>query len=454
MEKILQAHPGGTVLFLGRVTHFTPEELSFFLEEQGMVYAEHHHERQEVALLVLSSMLTPQEEQTSYALYDAGIPDVTLEQFERYYTQHLKPQTLLMSLKLSQDQNRLQRLLGNEAFEDHFFLKLFEMFDWGGEGIHECDENRDVTISFVKRFFRPDGFRDPAMIYAPTTVMIIAKDSADPQVLEAILTMPNHQIKTSRYEQKKPRNLREAVAFNPYMTAAIIRKLMAYNNLSIDYFLASNPALSAEDLERIYQRADTQTKQMMAHNERLPESLFAKLLQEDVAVQQRLLSYQPIDLKRLEQVIAHPQIAYIGVNESIVAYLPQLLVLKDEALDRALAANGAVPAEYQKVLYQRYAESVAPFLAANPSIPADMAETLYATGVAEVEEALAANLATPKEILDSLCEREERRLNRCLAANPSVDLYWLRQFQLDTSLVRILAENPTYGADILRGLGL
>jgi hypothetical protein len=193
---------------------------------------------------------------------------------------------------------------------------------------------------------------------------------------------------------------------------------------------------------------------MMAHNERLPESLFAKLLQEDVAVQQRLLSYQPIDLKRLEQVIAHPQIAYIGVNESIAAYLPQLLVLKDEALDRALAANGAVPAEYQKVLYQRYAESVAPFLAANPSIPADMAETLYATGVAEVEEALAANLATPKEILDSLCEREERRLNRCLAANPSVDLYWLRQFQLDTSLVRILAENPTYGADILRGLGL
>ena len=453
MENILHAHPGGTVLFLGRVIHFTPEELAYFLEAQGMVYAD-RYEGQEVTLLVLSSLLTPQEEQTSYDLYDAGIPDVTLEQFERYYTQHLKPQALLMSLKLSQDQDRLQRLLGNEAFEDHFFLKLFEMFDWGGEGTHERDENRDVTISFVKRFFRPDGFRDPAMIYAPTTVMIIAKDSSDPKVLEAILTMPNHEIKISRYEQKKPKNLREAVAFNPYITAAIIRKLLAYNDPSIDYFLASNPALSAEDLGRIYQRADTQTKQMMAHNALLPESLFEKLLQEDMAVQQSLLSYQPIDLKRLALVISHPQIAYIGVNESIAAYLPQLLALEQEALDRALAANGALSANHQELLYQRYAEHVAPFLAANLSISADMAAILYATGVAEVQEALAANPATPKEILDSLCEREERGLNRHLAANPSVDLYWLRQFQLDTSLIRILAENPTYGADILRGLGL
>lgn len=453
MKKILDTHPGGTVLFLGRVTHFTPEELRFFLEAQGMVYAD-HYEEQEVALLVLSSLLTPQEEQISYELYDAGIPDVTLEQFERYYTQHLKPQTLLMSLKLSQDQDRLQRLLGNESFEDHFFLKLFGMFDWGGEGIHERDENRDVTISFVKRFFRPDGFRDPAMVYAPTTVMIIAKDSSDPKVLEAILTMPNHEIKTSRYEQKKPKNLREAVAFNPHITAATIRKLLAYSDPSIDYFLASNAALSAEDLERIYQRADTQTKQMMAHNTLLPESLFGRLLEEDVAVQQSLLSYQPIDLKRLKQVISHPQIAYIGINESIAAHLPQLLSLEYEALDRALATNGVLSAEYQERLYQRYTQSIAPLLAANPSISSDMAEMLYATGVAEVEEALAANSATPKEILDSLCEREDRTLNRCLAANPSVNLYWLKQFQLDTSLVRILAENETYGKSILRGLGL
>ncbi len=453
MKKILHAHPGGTVLFLGRVTHFTPEELCFFLEEQGMVYAD-RYEGQEVALLVLSSLLTPQEEQISYDLYDAGIPDVTLEQFERYYTQHLKPQTLLMSLKLSQDQDRVQRLLGNEAFEDHFFLKLFEMFDWGGEGIHERDENRDVTISFVKRFFRPDGFRDPAMVYAPTTVMIIAKDSSDPKVLEAILTMPNHEIKTSRYEQKKPKNLKEAVAFNPHIATATIRKLLAYNDPSIDYFLASNSALLAEDLERIYQRADTQTKQMMAHNALLPESLFGKLLEEDVAVQQSLLSYQPIDLRRLEQVILHPQIAYIGANGSIAKYLPQLLALEHEALDRVLAANGAVAAEYQELLYHRHGEDIAAALASNSALDERMAWELYRQEQPEIIAALAANPSTPREILDSLCEREERTLNRCLAANPSVDLYWLRQFQLDTSLVRILAENETYGKSILKGLGL
>jgi len=453
MKEIFQRHTGGTVLFLGRLTHFTPQELAHFVEAQGMCYAD-HYEGQEVALLVLSSMLTPAEEQTSYDLYAAGVPDVTLESFERYYTTHLNPQGLLMSLKLSQDQDRLKRLLGNEAFEDTFFLKLFMLFDWKGEGIHDCDANRDVTISFVKRFFRPDGFRDPAMVYAPTTVMIIAKDSRDPQVLEAILSMPNHEIKISRYEQRKPRNLREAVAFNPAVTSTIIRKLMAYNDRGVDYFLASNPALEAEALTRLYHRADEATKQMMAHNEALPDSLFSMLLEASEEIQKSLLVHQPMSEERIAALLSHPWIEMIGYNPTIAEAVPQLFALEQHALDLALASNTAVSQSYLEKLYLRHGERIAVALAANPNLSAQMAASLYERNTTGVREVLAANPATPKVILQSLCEAEDPQLNRALASNPSVDLYWLRQFQLDTSLVRILAENPTYGNDILRGLGL
>ncbi len=453
IEKIFEAHRGGTVLFLGRVTHFTVEELRRFLEAEGMVYADSY--AGEVALLVLSSRMTPAEEQLSYDLYEAGVPDVSLEQFERYMSRHIKPDALLMSLKLSGDQARLQRLLGNEAFSDALYLKLVQMVDWGEEGIHENDANRDVTISFVKRFFRPEGFRDPAMVYAPTTMMIIAKDTTNPQVLEAILTMPNHEIKISRYEQKKPKNLREMAAFNPHLSTASIQKLLSCHDADIDYFLASNAAVGEQQLLQIYARADSQTKVMMTQHTALPDRLFELLLEEeDAAILQNLLTFGYFDARRLERVWESPYLAYIGANRQIGAHLDSLMALENPALDSLLAANPTVSSSSLEILYARYGRDIADRLATHPGISQEMAEALYALEEPAVTEALAANPATPKEILDTLCMREERELNRHLAANPSVDLYWLRQFQLDTSLIRILAENETYGTHILRGLGL
>ena len=105
IEEIIKNNQGGTVLFLGRVTNFTPEELSNFLEAQGMEYADKYI-GQEVALTVLSTMMTPLEEETSYELYDMKIPELRLAQFEEFYTTHIKPNTLMMSMKLSNDQER------------------------------------------------------------------------------------------------------------------------------------------------------------------------------------------------------------------------------------------------------------------------------------------------------------------------------------------------------------
>ncbi len=454
VENIFETHRGGTVLFLGKVTHFTVEELQRFLQAQEMVYADSYAE-QEIALLVLSSRMTPAEEALSYRLYEAGVPDVTLEQFEQTMSGHIKPETLLMSLKLSGDQERLRRLLGNEAFSDTLYLKLLQMYDWGTGGVHENDANRDVTISFVKRFFRPEGFRDPAMVYAPTTVMIIAKDSDNPAVLDTILTMPNHEIKVSRYEQKKPKNLREMVAFNPHISAKSLKKLLAYASADIDYFLASNAMVGQEALERIYARSNAQTRRMMTQHLALPDALFVRLLQdEDEETVQSLLVFQSFDEKRLAAVWDHPHRAYLGANRQIGPYAQRLMAHEDSILDEALASNPSVTSASLEQLWERHGERIAVPLAKNPHITPEMVQRLYTLGERSVLEALAANAATPTAILDALCELEERTLNRFLASNPSVGISWLRQFQLDTSLLRILAENKTYGTEVLRGLGI
>jgi len=456
IAKIIEKNPNKILLFLGRVPNFTPQELRHFVEDLGMKYADTYQgeEPSDIALLVLSSMLTPPEEQLSYDLYDAGVEDVSLEVFEKFYTQRIQPNTLLMSLKLSNDQQKLRRMLQNEAFSDEIFLKLFGMLDWGSEGIYECDENRDMTIAFVKRFYRPDGFRDPAMIYAPTTVMNIAQESRDPKVLDAILSMPNHTIKVSRYETHRPKNLRETVAFNESIAPETIRRLMGYGDEGIDYFLAGNGALSGKELQRLYDRSTSLVRLMLAHNQALTDELFCVLLKDEERVVHALFAHQPITPTRLAWIKEHPAVAYVGKNPNIEEVVTALVALETWELDKALASNATLSCEALEILDQRYGEAIALALAHNPNLSVALFEKLYGLDRLEVLQALASNPATPKSMLDALCERHDRLLNPHLASNPSVEIRYLREFQLDTSLVRILANNSTYAQSVLSGLGL
>ncbi len=456
IAKIIENNPNKYILFLGRVTNFTDEELRHFVEAEGMKYANSYQgeDPNTIGLLVLSSMLSPLEEQISYDLYDAGVQDLSLGAFESYLTEQIKPNTLLMSLKLSNDQSRLRRLLQNEAFSNEVYLKLFKMFDWGGEGIYENDTNRDMTIAFVKRFYRPDGFRDPAMIYAPTTVMNIAQESRDPLVLEAILTMPNHTIKVSRYEQHRPKNLRETVAFNEAINCETVRRLMGYNDTQIDYFLAGNPAVSSQEQKILYRRATPEVRLMLAHNPTLSDTLFEELLGSEDEVVQSLLRYQTITPTRFEWIKENPHLIYVGKNPEIGAVLDRLMALHYEPLDRELATNDGLLVEQLEILYSRYGNLIAKELALNPNTRAELLAEFYAQPSIEILKALASNPQTPTEILEALCQRQDRALNPYLAANPSVDIQYLRAFQLDPSLVRILANNPTYANAVLQGLGL
>jgi hypothetical protein len=363
-----------------------------------------------------------------------------------------------MSLKLSNDQDRLKRLLKNEAFSDEVYLKLFKLYSWGSDGIHESDDNRDITISFVKRFYRPDGFRDPAMIYAPTTVMNIAQESSDSRVLDAILSMPNHNIKISRREERRPKNLREVVAFNEAISQEGIKRLLVFGDENIDYFLASNSALNDTQQQYIFDRANSDIKMMLAHNSNLSDTLFDKLLEEDSEIVKTLLSFQYIDTKRLDTILSkeiyNNIVSFIGYNQTISDIIEPLLELDNQELDFKLATNSCLDNSFLQKLYKKYNDSIAIEICKNPNISNGMATAFYQTQNIEIIKALATNISTPQNILDELCERNDRELNRLLASNPSVSLSYLQQFQLDPTLIMILAKNETYGKNILNNLGL
>jgi len=449
IEQAFQEAQGKLVLFLGRLKNFTEDEVSIFLNQYDASYTDTLDEN--VAVVIESTMMTPAQEEVSYEVYKAKIPTFRLDEFEKLYAQKITPNSLLMSLKLSNDQNRLIRLLKNEAFEKSLYLKLFKLYDWRGLEVHESDENRDVTTTFVKRFYNPEQFMDPAMIYSPVTLMTIVAECEDAEVLEAMMSIPHYEIKISKNE-RRPRTLKEMIALNPHANDSTLTQLSRFKNLDIDYFLVQNDSLSHTLQEEIYARADYDIKRMMTLNENLSDALFEKLLQEDDDIAATLLVYAKIDKVRLEKVRGHKMLSVIGDGEGIAEVVDMLLEIEDEALQERLAENPLVPTEALEKIYARYHDKVAEALCKNPNTPASRLEEFSKQGV--YEEALAANPSTPTEILIGYHDRGEAPLNRALASNEALPIEYLQQLQLDSSLMNILSENETFTKNLLNGLGI
>ncbi|RUM70362.1 MAG: hypothetical protein DSZ07_02610 [Sulfurovum sp.] len=450
IADIIQKNQGGTVLFLGRVTNFTPEELTNFLESQGLKYA-NKYIGQEIAMTVLSTMLTPLEDDFSYTLYDANVPEIRLEEFEVYYTKHIKPNTLMMSLKLSNDQERLKRQLKNESFSDDVYLKLFKMYDWGSEGVYENDENRDVTITFVNRFYRPDGFRDPAMVYSPITLSNIARDAKTSDIIDAMLTMPNHEIKQSRKEDLRPKNLREILALNPNIAHENIRYLLSFNDARINSFLACNDAIRVDAQELIFAKSDAVTKLMLTQNNSLDDMLFNELLKSEDEIVRSLLTFQKITDSRLKAIsdanLDEEVLVLLGENQQIEEVLEKLIGLNPR-LDQRLSANRLLSREQLTTLYQKYGDEFILELSSNPQLDPKLLEEFYAKGNEDVIVNIAKNPSTPQPILDELGEKNIHNFNRGLALNPSTKLIYLEQFALDSELIMLMTKNETYLASV------
>ncbi len=449
IEEAFKQASGKSILFLGRLKNFTVDEVKVFLKQYDANYTEEFDE--DVAVVVESSMMNPSEEEISYAVYKAKISTFRLDEFEKLYAHNVTEDSLLMSLKLSNDQQRIIRLLKNEAFDKTLYLKLFKLYDWQGEGVHESDENRDVTTTFVKRFYNPEQFMDPAMIYSPVTLMTIVAECEDSEVLEAMLHFPHYEIKVSKNE-RRPKTLKEIIALNPYANEKTITQLSRLKNREIDYFLVQNDALSEKLQEEIYVRADYDTKRMLALNENLSDKLFEKLLSEDDEIVGALLVFAKIDKQRLDLVRHHQHFAWIGDGEGIAEVLEELLSIKDVALQKRLAANPQVPSNALEIIYKQYKEEVEEALCHNPNTPIIMIETFAKSG--KYDLILAANPTTPQSILIDYFNREEEALNRALASNESLPIEYLQQLQLDSTLMNILANNKAFTKKILNNLGI
>ncbi len=437
------------ILFLGKFHSLTREELEIFLDKFEITYTDTLDAN--VQMFIEATIMSPLEEEIAYEAFKRGIPSYSTDQFEKLYAQNLNHNSILMSLKLSNNQDRLSRLLHNVHLNDTLFLKLFNMYDWGEEELFGSSENMEISTLFAKRFYKKERF-DPASFHSPVSIFEIAIINENAEVLEAMFNLPTLTVKQSRRGERRPENIKEALATNPHINSSTLKKLLRINDSGVDYFLAQNTLIDEKTAITLIDRNNAETKMSLSLNENLTDYVFEELLK-DTKLYENLLFAQKINMERFSKIdTLHPN---IGANKNLSNEVIEVLIeKKDIKILKNFSANESINQDFLQKIYKLQIEELFSLLATNRHLSQTIIKELYKKNEIEIDKSIAKNPNTPTDILDALYKRDIFEINKSLALNESLSILHLQQLQLDTRLLNNLKENRTFTENILNNLGI
>lgn len=393
-----------TILLLGKSRAFSENEFVSQLQFHKITLTQEMNGG--VVLILEGRMMSPYEQNSSDELYEQKkYTFMNIDIFENLLAQEIDNNTLLMSLKLSNDKKRLKSFLQNNYIDDTLFFKLLKMYSFGGEDFFENDDNRDVSAALIGRFYK-NIERNHNVQYATTGIYHLIAQTENAQLLEAIAQLEPTQkhpkiMKALALHVKIPKSvqkiflkkgdatLQEAMAYNSHLDKSIARALIKNENLAA--VVAQNIQLDEELFAML-----SVYKTFLAANETLSE-----------AMQESLFS--------LNDATIHLALAMNKCLHSTLCY--RLLHVKSESINKAIYANSATPLE--------------------------VLETAYKEGI--YNEDLSANSTTTQTILEELSYSEDEKILYNLAKNENTPVEVLYQLQLDSRFERAVKTNEAFG---------
>lgn len=393
-----------SILLLGKTRALSCDEFDTLLKLHKISRVGSYSD--EVALIIEGRMMNPYEQSESARLYEEShTPIVELAPFEEWLCRSIEPNRLLMSLKLSRNQERMVDFLQNPYITDELFFKLLKLYDWQNEGLFDNDTNRDVTASIIGRFY-VDLDRNHNVQYAMSGLAHLIERYGTRELIGAIVELSPiaNEIKNSK--DRSLNGVLDAIALHPDTEEAVLRlllgkravllahreplelesELLGLNKQEVNEILAQNHSLSPGGVEQL----ESAYPHLIASKTQLDEYRFA-----------RLVENYSVDL---------------AANPSLNPAMQQsLYALGEDMVSRALASNPATEREILDRLFECGKFSAS--LAFNPSLSSDKLESLALSSDAEVLSALAANTATPIETLYQLSL--DRRFERAVKTNPT-----------------------------------
>lgn len=398
---------GKSVLLLGKTRSLSEEEFTRLLRLHGIEWT--RTLASEAAMAFEGRMMNPYEQAESARIYAEGkIALHALEPLEEWLCRSIEPNRLLMSLKLSRDQERLVDFLVNPYITDELFFKLLGLYDWQNEGFFDNDRNRDVTAAIIGRFYA-DPEKNHNVQYAMSGLAHLIERYGTDELIGAVAALSPIAKELNSPSERSVAGILDAMALHPQTPLEVLRKLIPSRAAllarreplvleaelmaggGVDELLSQNPTLSAEGRTALMERFPA----LIARNAVLSGELF----------------------ERLREGFA----AALAANPSL-----------DDAMQDALAAEGE--------------NTVLQSLAANPSLAPRHASALMEAGT--YGEYLAANPSLPEGLLEKLYSSDDPKVHARLAANPATPIELLYQLSLDRRFERAVKTNPAFGRHI------
>ena len=334
-----------SIVLFGKSRAFRDEEFdSQMLHHKIRVLKEYD---ESVSLVVDGRMMTPYEQNESERLYETkDIKFMSIDELELELAKEIDEDTLLMSLKLSHDKERLKAFIQNSMISTKLFFRVLKMYSWGEEDFFENDDNRDVSAAFISRFYE-NIERNHNVQYATTGFIHLVAQTKDAELLREISTL-------------KP------LAFHPKIDRAIAMSSFCDKKLQ----------------NRLFKRGDKNILEALSLNKNLDESLIEEFLRD----------------KTLGENVAKN----IGLNAVLFERLKIYI--------SALALNETLSLEMQEELFSLKNSDVNYALCLNNNLNVTLVEKLLSLKDEKIEDAIYENSATPIEILEEAYKEEKNHL--------------------------------------------
>jgi len=433
---------GHTILLFGKSRAFEAGEFETQLEVRRIERVVSYDPS--IAFIVEGRMINPVEQMELDRLYETQkTPIISIDLLERLLSEQLDADILLMSLKLSGDQERLLGFLQNPYIDNGLFLRLLKLYNWKKEGFFENDENRDVTAALIERFYE-NIERNHNVQYANMGIMHLLTQSDNEDLIETISSLSPIQtaLRDEECDRSTYKILRE-IAFHKQTPARVQKQFVKYGDNELRAIIALRQDTTAALQEQLLSLNDETITLTLASNENL-HGVIAEKLYENVDNRTYLAANKQMDEKWFE-IFASTLSEALAANATLTEPMQQkLLDLGSETVWSALASNPSLTVAFK--LAEKENEAVNRALALNESTPLQMLETLSKTGSVDVE--LASNIKTPTTILMQLGSSSDIDVLSALAQNSATPVDLLYQFQLDRRLERYVMTNPGFGEHI------
>jgi hypothetical protein len=399
-----------------------------------------------VVLIIEGRMVNPVEQNRLDELYaDKVAPIIEIEALERWLCAQIDSDSLLMSLKLSGDSERLMGYLQNPYIDNTLFLRLLNLYDWKGEGFFENDENRDITAALISRFYE-NIERNHNVQYANMGIMHLLNQSDNNELTETIALLAPLQTALKEGCDNSTQKILNAIAIHPNTSVKVLKQWLKKGNDDIRMLIAMREDLSLQLQEYLLNLKKPIIDEVLSLNHTLKHEVALTLLNEFPENIAKQITLDETLFERLETDYAEA----LAENVNLTSVMQKDLVRKGEEIQIILASNKALDTEVFEMLMAMESVEVIKSLIKNEQMESKQLQVLYEASPESYGAEIAGNRKTDVAILEKLSTSSDVEVLLALARNESTPVDLLYQFQLDSRLARAVKENASFGKHIQR----